>query len=79
MTGEIRTVIEVGGNTSFKPFPKSAAGRRTVPLPSWLTEYLREHRDRYSTGDNGLVFPNSVGRPLRRTLFRSRVWRPALS
>jgi hypothetical protein len=25
-----------------------------------------------------LMFPNAVGRPLRRTLFRSRVWRPAL-
>jgi len=24
------------------------------------------------------VFPNAVGKPLRRTLFRSRLWRPAL-
>jgi integrase len=29
----IRTVVEVSGNTSFKAFPKSAAGRRAVPLP----------------------------------------------
>ena len=26
----IRTVIEVDGNTSMKPFPKSSAGRRTT-------------------------------------------------
>jgi integrase len=32
----VRTVIKVGEQTSFKPFPKSAAGRRTVPLPPWL-------------------------------------------
>jgi integrase len=74
----IRTIIEVSGQTSFKPFPKSAAGRRTVPLPPWLVEIIREHRESYSSGENGLVFPNAVGRPLRRTLFRSRVWRPAL-
>jgi integrase len=74
----IRTVIEVSGQTSFKPFPKSAAGRRTVPLPPWLVEIIWEHRECYPPGESGLVFPNAVGKPLRRTLFRSRVWRPAL-
>lgn len=74
----IRTVIEVSGQTSFKPFPKSAAGRRTVPLPPWLVEILQKHRETYPPGENGLAFPNAVGKPLRRTLFRSRVWRPAL-
>jgi integrase len=74
----IRTIIEVSGHTSFKPFPKSAAGRRTVPLPPWLVEIIKEHRKTYPMGENGLIFPNAVGKPLRRTLFRSRVWRPAL-
>jgi integrase len=74
----VRTVIKVGGQTSFKPFPKSAAGRRTVPLPPWLVEIIREHCESCPQGESGLVFPNAVGKPLRRTLFRSRVWRPAL-
>ena len=74
----IRTVIEVSGQTSFKPFPKSAAGLRTVPLPPWLVEIIRKHCESYSPGESGLLFPNAVGKPLRRTLFRSRVWRPAL-
>jgi integrase len=74
----IRTVIEVSGQTSFKPFPKSAAGRRTVPLPPWLVEIVREHCKSYPPGESGLMYPNAVGKPLRRTLFRSRVWRPAL-
>ncbi len=73
-----RTIIEVSGQTSFKPFPKSTAGRRTVPLPLWLAEIIQEHRETYPLGENGLMFPNAVGKPLRRTLFRSRVWRPAL-
>jgi integrase len=74
----IRTVIEVSGHTSFKPFPKTTAGRRTVPLPSWLVALLREHIERYPRGASGLIFANEVGGAYRRTLFRTRVWRPAL-
>jgi integrase len=74
----IRTVVEVSGQTAFKPFPKSAAGRRTVPLPSWLVPLLRQHLLSYPLGEQGLVFGNAVGKPLRRTLFRVRVWRPSL-
>lgn len=74
----VRTIVEVSGHTDFKAFPKSTAGRRTVPLPPWLVEIIQEHRDTYPPGESGLVFSNAVGKPLRRTLFRSRVWRPAL-
>jgi len=74
----IRTVIEVAGHTSFKPYPKSTAGRRTVPMPGWLVMMLREHMARYPLGEGDLIFANEVGAALRRTLFRSRVWRPSL-
>jgi integrase len=74
----IRTVVEVSGNTSFKPYPKSAAGRRTIPIPAWLRPTLLTHLDHHPPGEHGLVFANQVGKPLRRTLFRRRVWRPAL-
>jgi integrase len=74
----IRTVVEVAGHTSFKPFPKSAAGRRTIPLPGWLVEIIREHLSQWPTDAAAPVFANEVGGPLRRTLFRSRIWRPAL-
>lgn len=74
----IRTVIEVSGHTSFKPYPKSTAGRRTVPLPGWLVALLREHTSRYPLGEGDLIFANEVGGAQRRTLFRTRVWRPAL-
>jgi integrase len=74
----IRTVIEVSGHTAFKPYPKSAAGRRTIPLPSWLIEIISHHLATYSPGVNQLAYPNTVGMPLRRTLFRTRVWKPTL-
>ena len=74
----IRTVIEVSGHTSFKPFPKTGAGRRPVPLPAWLVALLREHVATYPHGEAGLIFANRVGGAYLRGQFRSRVWRPAL-
>jgi integrase len=74
----IRTVVEVSGHTAFKPYPKSAAGRRTIPLPLWLTEIIANHLASYALGVEQLVFPNTVGAPLRRTLFRARIWKPTL-
>lgn len=63
----IRTVVEVSGQNRFKAFPKSAAGRGTVPLPSWLLPVLAEHLAAVPRGDHGLLFGNSVGKPLRRS------------
>lgn len=75
----IRTVIEVAGNTSFKPYPKSRAGRRTVPLPAWVVSEIRHHLERYPAEVPArMLFTNEAGNPLRRTLFRSRIWRPTL-
>ncbi|MEU4743610.1 tyrosine-type recombinase/integrase [Actinosynnema sp. NPDC023658] len=74
----VRTIIEVGGHTSYKPFPKTKVGRREIPLPSWLVPILREHMAIYQPNDDGLIFTNEAGGPLRRTLFRSRVWKPSL-
>jgi integrase len=74
----IRTVVEVSGHTTFKPFPKSRAGRRTIPLPAWLLPVLRVHLACWPGTDSRPIFANEVGAPLRRTLFRTRIWRPAL-
>jgi len=74
----VRVAVEVAGTVSIKPFPKSKAGRRTVPLPPFVLDQLNTHRDRYPAGPLGEIFTNQVGGPMRRTLFRSRVWRPSL-
>ena len=74
----IRTVVEVAGHTRFKGYPKSTAGRRTIPLPGWLVEIIRAHTEQYGYGEADLLFANRVGGAHRRTLFRARQWRPSL-
>jgi integrase len=49
----IRTVVEINGHTAFKLYPKSGAGRRTVPLPDWLVAMLRDHTMRYPLAEPG--------------------------
>jgi Phage integrase family len=72
-----RQLVEVNGSLSFGP-PKTAAGRRTVVLPSFAMRSLVVHMDMYSeSGVDGLVFPALEGGPLRRSNFRRRVWLPA--
>lgn len=43
-----------------------------------MVELPDDYADAYPPGPLGEVFTNTAGGPLRRTLFRSRVWRPAL-
>lgn len=74
----MRTVIEVARRISFKPYPKSGAGRREIPLPGWLLPILRTHTTCYPAGRNGLIFTNTAEGPVSRTAFRARIWRPSL-
>jgi hypothetical protein len=41
----IRVAVEVAGSVSTKPYPKSRAGRRVVPLPDHEVQLLKVHRD----------------------------------
>jgi integrase len=74
----VRVAVEVAGTVTTKPFPKSKAGRRGVPLPPLVVDLLNAHRTAYPPGPSGEIFTNQAGGPPRRSLFRSRVWRPAL-
>jgi len=72
-----RKLGEVNGSLSFSA-PKSAAGRRTVGIPSFVARSLAMHIDLYALpGDDGLVFPSADGTLMRRSNFRRRVWEPA--
>ena len=62
----IRVAIEVAGTVTTKPFPKSRAGRRAVPLPPFVVQALKEHRARYGEGPSGEVFTNEADGPVRR-------------
>ncbi|PZF86549.1 tyrosine-type recombinase/integrase [Micromonospora deserti] len=74
----VRVAVEVAGAVTIKPYPKSRAGRRTVPVPDFAVDLLTAHREAFPAGARGEVFTNSSAGPLRRTLFRARVWRPSL-
>ncbi|MFF0658486.1 tyrosine-type recombinase/integrase [Micromonospora tulbaghiae] len=74
----VRVAVEVAGTVTVKPYPKSRAGRRTVPVPDFAVDLLAAHRNAFPSGPRGEVFTNSSAGPLRRTLFRARVWRPSL-
>jgi len=73
-----RVAVEVSGHVTPKPYPKSRAGYRTVPLPGMVRELLIRQRATYGEGPAGEVFVNEAGTPLRRTHFRARIWRPSL-
>lgn len=72
----VRVLVEVAGRITVKPYPKSRAGRRSVPVPAAVLELLAAHRIAYPSPE--FVFTNSVGGPVGRTSFRTRVWKPAL-
>ena len=72
-----RKLGEVNGQLSFGP-PKTAAGKRTIGMPSFVARSLAVHIDLYALpGPDGLVFPSADGEPMRRSNFRRRVWEPA--
>jgi integrase len=80
--GRIRVVqvaVETPDAVALRPFPKSRAGRRTVPIPAFLVQALKQHRGDREPMADALVFPSRSGGPLRRNNFRRRVWLPSLA
>lgn len=74
----VEQCTEVNGHFVWG-LPKTAAGTRTVVLPSFICDVMVEHLARWSQpGVDGLVFVMPEGTPLRRENFRNRVWLPAL-
>ena len=77
-----QVAIESAAAVTIRPFPKSRAGARTIPLGDFLVRELEAHRE-LTVGDAEpdparLVFPTRYGTPQRRSNFRRQVWRPAL-
>lgn len=71
-----RSVVEVGGQLVVKS-PKTAAGRRSVALPSVLRGQLERHLSVYAEpGADGRVFVGEKGATPRRAHF-VKIWRAA--
>jgi hypothetical protein len=72
----IETAPQVGGNRAE---PKTAAGRRTVPVPGLIAEILDAHVSRYGhAGEtDGLVFSAPRRGRLHAANWHKRAWLPA--
>jgi integrase len=68
---------EVSGKITFGP-PKTKSSRRVISLPPEAVDVLAKHLATWPVGRDGLVFRSARGHPLSRTIFRARVWIPAL-
>lgn len=68
------------GSIIVRPYPKTRAGVRTVPMAPFLVDQLRALREALPDDPDprALVFGTRNGTPQRRSTFRRRVWRPAL-
>jgi integrase len=71
-----RQLVLVGGSPPVFGPPKTAASIRSIPLPDVVGNALARHLERWSTGDDGLIFTNDRGEALRRNRF-NEVWRAA--
>ncbi len=71
------TLSDLRGQVSLAA-PKTAASRRQVALPKFLSEELARHLAQWPPGPDGFVFTSPEGGPLRRTNFRRRAWLPAV-
>lgn len=69
-----RSIAELNGGKLIVKGPKSAAGRRTVPIPAVLVDELRVHlRDHVEPGADSLVFTGPRGGTPKRGSWRSTV------
>ncbi len=73
----VEALSDVQGQVSLAP-PKTAAARRQVALPKFLSEELARHLAHWPSGSDEFVFTAPEGGPLRRTNFRRRAWLPAV-
>jgi len=73
----VEQLVILDGNWVRKT-PKTAAGRRRITLPAFLTELLAAQLDeRAGPGPDGLVFPNRAGNPINPSSFNGAHWKPA--
>lgn len=70
------TLVDVEARIHFGP-PKTKAGVRSVPVPSFVIDALEDVRAADAAASD-LVFSSPQGLPIRPALFRRRFWEPAV-
>lgn len=71
----VEQIVEVAGRLHTGP-PKTAAGRRTVPIPKLVCDQLAAHC--HGRPDDAYVFCAPQGGPIRRTIWAARFFHPAV-
>lgn len=72
----LETLVDIEARIDFGP-PKTKAGFRYVPVPSFVCEALAATGSLQTDGRD-LVFRSPEGHPIRPALFRRRFWKPAV-
>jgi integrase len=65
---------DVRGDITFGP-PKTRASNRRITLPAFVCDALQPTT---RPEPDALVFPSPRGHPIRQSLFRRRIWQPAV-
>ncbi|HTX31732.1 MAG TPA: site-specific integrase [Solirubrobacteraceae bacterium] len=82
-----RTLTSVSGRLIFRNATKTDGSRRVISLPTFLANRLAEHLATLDPDPNTLLFTGpggsngrkaGLGGPIRHSLFRSRIFRPAV-
>lgn len=76
-TVEVREIVTEANGYQYTGPPKTAAGRRRVPMPSVVVAELLLLHAFVDPARDMFVFPATGGRPWRAGNFRNRVWKPA--
>lgn len=70
-------LVSLPGQPSYLGPPKTAKSVRTIPVPDVVLHALARHVETYPSGPEDLIFTDDHGRPITRSAFSARVWRPA--
>jgi integrase len=73
----VGTLEEIAGGIRYVEETKTSASRRTIAIPGFLVDLLAAHLKDQARSE--FVFTTKNGRPIRRSNFRQRVWRPAVN
>lgn len=73
----VEAASDVNGKLTFGE-PKTAASRRTVPLPAFLVTAIKEHLGDRRLNPESYLFMSEQGGPWRHSNFMGRFWKEAV-